>query len=209
MEENKKNLSDSDFYTQACSYFYYHAEQRTTMINYFVAIFAASIALYGTLLSEYAWVSALVAAFMTVVSVVFYFIDLRNRFDVKESQNVIEQIERDYGMDQVHDRYAYGVFCNEANVYRCYGCTPRRADSYKALKRAYKMHKRNRLALECFNAAKAEYLRENKGVSDYELMKSLESNSLISLSFCIKVLYFVCMFISASSVLLAIILALA
>ena len=48
---DKKNLTDSDFYQQACSYFYYHAEQRTTMINYFVAIFAAAIALYGTLLS--------------------------------------------------------------------------------------------------------------------------------------------------------------
>ena len=34
---DKKNLTDADFYQQACSYFYYHAEQRTTMINYFIA----------------------------------------------------------------------------------------------------------------------------------------------------------------------------
>lgn len=204
----KKNLSDSDFYAQACSYFYYHAEQRTTMINYFVAIFAACLALYGTLLSDYAWVSALVAAFMTIVSVVFYFIDLRNRFDVKESQNVIEQIERDYHMDKVHEHYAYGVFSNEANVYKCYGCTPRKG-SYNDLRRAYKKRKRSSRALDTFNTAKAEFLSENKGVSEHELMKSLESNSLISLSFCIKILYFVCMFISASSVVLAAVLALA
>lgn len=204
---DKKNLSDSDFYAQACAYFYYHAEQRTTMINYFVAIFAACLALYGTLLAEYSWVSALVAAFMTIVSVVFYFIDLRNRFDVKESQNVIEQIERDYEMDKVHEHYAYGVFSNEANVYKCYGCTQRRG-SFNDLRREYKKHKRGKLTAAKFEAAKAAFLEKNKGVSEYELMKSLESNSLISLSFCIKILYFICMFISASSVALAIILAL-
>ena len=208
-EKKRKNLSDSDFYTQACSYFYYHAEQRTTMINYFVAIFAACLALYGTLLSEYAWVSALVAGFMTIVSVVFYFIDIRNRFDVKQSQNVIEQIERDYGMDQVSDHYAYGVFNNEANVYKCYGCTPRRKADYKALRRAYRKYTHKRLALEAFNAEKEVFLKAHTGVSDHELMKSLDSNTLISLSFCIKVLYFICIFISASSVALAIILALA
>jgi len=104
MRMDHKNLTDADFYQQACSYFYYHAEQRTTMINFFIAVFAAAIALYGTLLSEYTWVSVLVAVFMTIVSIIFYFIDLRNRFDVKESQNVIEQFERDYGMDKVHDK---------------------------------------------------------------------------------------------------------
>ena len=202
---DNKNLQDSDFYAQACAYFYYHAEQRTTMINYFVAIFAAAITLYGALLSEYAWVSAFVAIFMTMIAVIFYFIDLRNRFDVKESQNVIEQIERDYGMDKVHDRYAYGVFSNEANVYRCYGYTQRRTKSYKNLKRTYKKYQHNRLALEAFNEAKAEYLRENEGVSDYELMKSLKSGTIISLSFSIKVLYFVCIFIGASGGVLAVI----
>ena len=205
---DKKNLTDSDFYAQACSYFYYHAEQRTTMINYFVAIFAAAIALYGTLLSEHTWVSVLVAIFMTVVSVIFYFIDLRNRFDVKESQNVIEQIERDYEMDKIRDKYAYGVFSNEANVYRCYGYHQRHISSYKKLRREYKKLLRNRLALETFNDSKAEYLRENEGVSDYELMKSLKNGSIISLSFCIKILYMICMTISGLSVVLAVFLAL-
>lgn len=205
---DKKNLTDSDFYEQACSYFYYHAGQRTTMINYFVAIFAAAIALYGTLLSEHVWISVLVAMFMTVVSIIFYFIDLRNRFDVKESQNVIEQIERDYGMDKVSDRYAYGVFSNEANVYRCYSHHQRRAGSFKKLKRSYKKFMNDRLSVEDFNASKAEYLRENAGVSEYELMKSLKSRSIISLSFCIKVLYMICIIISALSIVLALFLAL-
>lgn len=205
---DKKNLTDSDFYEQACSYFYYHAEQRTTMINFFIAVFAAAIALYGTLLSEYTWVSVLVAVFMTIVSVIFYFIDLRNRFDVKESQNVIEQIERDYKMDKVHDKYAYGVFSNEANVYRCYGYHQRHKGPYKKLLSTYKRFMSNRLTIEEFNAAKAEYLRDNEGVSEYELMKSLKSGSIVSLSFCIKILYVVCMVISVLSVFLAAFLAL-
>ena len=205
---DKKNLTDTDFYQQACSYFYYHAEQRTTMINFFIAVFAAAIALFGALLAEYTWVSVLVAIFMTIVSVIFYFIDLRNRFDVKESQNVIEQIERDYDMDKVRGKYAYGVFSNEANVYRCYGYRQRRESSYKNLRRAYKKLMRERLTLEAFNASKAEYLKENEGVSEYELMKSLKSGSIISLSFCIKTLYVVCMTISVMSVALATFLAL-
>ena len=205
---DKKNLTDADFYQQACSYFYYHAEQRTTMINFFIAVFAASIALYGTLLSQYAWVSMLVAVFMTIVSVIFYLLDLRNRFDVKESQNVIEQIERDYGMNKVSDKYSYGVFSNEANVYRCYGYHQRREGSYKKLLSAYKKHMRDRLTIEAFNAAKAEYLEENENVSEYELMKSLKSRSIISLSYCIKVLYVVCITISFLAVVLALFLAL-
>ena len=206
---DKKNLTDADFYQQACSYFYYHAEQRTTMINYFIAVFAAAMALYGTLLTEYAWVSMLVAIFMTIVSVIFYLIDLRNRFDVKESQNVIEQIERDYEMNKVRDRYAYGVFSNEANVYRCYGYHQRHEGSYKKLLSAYKKLMRNRITLEAFNASKAEYLQENEGVSEYELNKSLKNGSIISLSLCIKILYLVCIIISILAIALAAFLALA
>ena len=208
MDNDKKNLTDADFYQQACSYFYYHAEQRTTMINFFIAVFAASMALYGTLLFEYTWAGVFVAIFMTIVSLIFYFIDLRNRFDVKESQNVIEQIERDYGMDKVRDKYAYGVFSNEANVYRCYGYTQRNQGKYKKLQREYKSLQRNRLTLEAFNESKAEYLRENENLSEYELMKSLKNGSIISLSFCIKILYMACMVISVFSVILAVILAL-
>ena len=205
---DKKNLTDVDFYKQACAYFYYHAEQRTTMINFFIAAFAASIALYGSLLTKYPWACVLVAIFMTIVSVIFYFIDLRNRFDVKESQNVIEQIERDYEMDKVYDRYAYGVFSNEANVYRCYGYHQRHEESYKKLLSEYKKSLRNPLDFGTFNALKAKYLQENEGVSEYELMKSLKNGSIISLSFCIKILYIVCMAISFLAILLATYLAL-
>ena len=87
--QEKKCLTDQDFYQQACAYFYYHAEQRTTMINYFIAVFAACIALYGSLLEKYTLASMLIAVFLLVVSVLFFMIDLRNKFDVKESQSGI------------------------------------------------------------------------------------------------------------------------
>ena len=61
---DKKDLSNKDFYEQACSYFYYHAGQRTTMINYFIAAFGAFIALYGALISAYTVASMLIAVFM-------------------------------------------------------------------------------------------------------------------------------------------------
>lgn len=85
--DNKNNmetrdLTDKDFYDQACSYFYYHAEQRTTMINYFIAVFAAGLALYGSMLEKYPFASMFVSIFMFVVSLLFHLIDLRNRFDV-------------------------------------------------------------------------------------------------------------------------------
>ena len=94
IRENK-NLTDKDFYDQACSYFYYHAGQRTTMINYFIAAFGAFLALYGALIKDYTLASMLIAVFMGVVSAIFLMIDLRNKFDVKKSENVIRQIERD------------------------------------------------------------------------------------------------------------------
>ena len=111
-------------------------------------------------------------------------------------------------MNKVRDKYAYGVFSNEANVYRCYGYHQRREGSYKKLLSAYKKLMRDRLTLEAFNAAKAEYLEENENVSEYELMKSLKSRSIISLSYCIKTLYIVCITLSFLAIALALLLAL-
>ena len=105
---DKKDLNSKDFYEQACAYFYYHAGQRTTMINYFIAAFGAFIALYGALISTYTIASMLIAVFMGIVSAIFFMIDLRNKFDVKKSENVIRQIERDHGVDKPIGDYPFG-----------------------------------------------------------------------------------------------------
>lgn len=212
MEEKKyiKDLTDRDFYEQACAYFYYHAEQRTTMINYFIAVFAACLALYGSLIKEYPFASLLISGFLFVVARLFYSIDIRNRFDVKHSQSVITQIERDYWMDTLRGgdaTHVYGVFSNEDNIFKYYSREKRRKNkAYKDLRRLHiekKLKKRLRWdktkldALEDkFKKDKAKILKNVETVSDEEFMCSLDSWSITSLSNSIKHLYRLCMGIS-------------
>lgn len=190
-QKNQSNITDKDLYKQACNYFYYHAEQRTNMINYFIAVFGASVALYGALLVEYTPASAFIGAFMFVVAFLFYNIDLRNRFDVKHSQSVICQIEKDIGADvrQEGADCPYGVFSNEDDVFAFYGVSARRKNKiYKELK------------MNQYNPEKLEELiekyKDELNVSEKELRSSLNSRGIISLSQSIKMLYFVCMLIS-------------
>lgn len=206
--DNKNNmetrdLTDKDFYDQACSYFYYHAEQRTTMINYFIAVFAAGLALYGSMLEKYPFASMFVSIFMFVVSLLFHLIDLRNRFDVKQSQCVIAQIEHDYSVDVLRekdDKYVYGVFSNEDNIFKYYGFSKRKKNKeYRELRASYKAWQKNvsnETLKNIFDAKKDTFMKNNNTVSYDELEASFNSRSVITLSWSIKSLYYVCMFIS-------------
>lgn len=208
------DLTDKDFYDQACSYFYYHAEQRTTMINYFIAVFAACIALYGSLLEDYPLASTLVSVFLFVVSLLFFSIDLRNRFDVKQSQAVIAQFERDYDADKIEEKdnkYVYGVFSHEDNTFKYYGYKKRRdnkdymklLDFYKKYKKAEKHRDVDETAYDTaknlYETEKTAFLEKDKTVTESELETSLDSHSIITLSFSIKMLYLVCMGISVAA----------
>lgn len=206
--DNKNNietrdLTDRDFYEQACSYFYYHAEQRTTMINYFIAVFAAGLALYGSMLEKYPFASMFVSVFMFVVSLLFHLIDLRNRFDVKQSQCVIAQIEHDYSVDVLRekdDKYVYGVFSNEDNIFKYYGFSKRKKNKeYRELRASYKAWQKdvsNETLKNIFDAKKDTFMKNNNTVSYDELEASFNSRPVITLSWSIKSLYYVCMFIS-------------
>ena len=218
LKNERNDLTDKDFYQQACAYFYYHAEQRTTMINFFIAVFAACIALYGSLLSEYPVASMLIAVFLFIVSLLFYFIDRRNRFDVKQSQNVIGQIERFYGIDKPlgDKQYAFGVFSNEDNVFKYYNLKCRKKEQnaeYRAIVKLYKKTERlkNRLgsgnsrvrALDDELTRRIDALAAaDDSISRFELVNSIKSGSVISLSFSIKMLYYVCIIISLLAVIL-------
>ncbi len=204
-----RNLTDQDFYQQACAYFYYHAEQRTSMINYFIAVFAACLALYGTLISAYPFASILVAVVLLVVSLLFFSIDRRNRFDVKFSQSVISQIESDYEMNKLRNgesKYVYGVFSNEDNIFRYYGLEHRREAQNAEYRRLRKIHKKIKfrsrfgkstedLDTELISGIDA-YLVNNRMISRSEFEKSIEAPPILSLSKCIRFLYYTCMFIS-------------
>ena len=191
---SSKTLTDVDFYAQACSYFYYHAGQRTTMINYFIAVYGALIALYGAMLASYTLASVLTAFFMGLVSWIFYMIDIRNKFDVKESQNVIEQIERAYGVDKVTEKYPFGVFSNEANVFPSYDIRKRK--DYAELRKIYKQVKKHKVDKQVLSQKIDEFIGENKVIAPHEVYQGLGASPIIPLSFCIKLLYWVCIGIS-------------
>lgn len=206
-----RNLTDKDFYDQACSYFYYHAEQRTTMINYFIAVFAAGLALYGSMLEKYPFASIFVSMFMFVVSLLFHLIDLRNRFDVKQSQCVIAQIEHDYSVDILRtsdDKYVYGVFSNEDNTFKHYGFSKRRKNKeYKKVREAYRLWQEdllNETLKDKYYKERDKFLGKVKKVSSEELEMSFDAKPVITLSWSIKALYYVCMFISIVTFVIAI-----
>ena len=195
---DKKDLNSKDFYEQACSYFYYHAGQRTTMINYFIAAFGAFIALYGALISVYTVASMLIAVFMGIVSAIFFMIDLRNKFDVKKSENVIRQIERDHGVDKPVGDYPYGVFSNETNIYKYYNLKNRRAgNEYTKMRKLAKLVAKGKADEGELDARISAFVQSDPTVSYHEVKDSLTQESIIPLSLCIKLLYVLCMIISA------------
>ena len=195
---DKKDLNSKDFYEQACSYFYYHAGQRTTMINYFIAAFGAFIALYGALISVYTVASMLIAVFMGIVSAIFFMIDLRNKFDVKKSENVIRQIERDHGVDKPIGDYPYGVFSNETNIYKYYNLKNRRiGNEYAKMRKLAKLVAKGKADEGELDARISAFVQSDPTVSYHEVKDSLSQESIITLSLCIKLLYVLCMIISA------------
>ena len=206
---DKKDLNTKNFYDQACAYFYYHAGQRTTMINYFIAAFGAFIALYGALISVYTIASMLIAVFMGIVSMIFFMIDLRNKFDVKKSENVIRQIERDHGVDKPVGDYPYGVFSNETNTYKYYNLKARRSgNEYSKLRKLAKLVAKGKADESELDARIIAFVESDPTVSYHEVKDSLNQETIISLSFCIKLLYILCMVISALAFAFALILVL-
>lgn len=196
----KRNLTDQDFYQQACAYFYYHAEQRTTMINYFIAVFAACIALYGSLLEKFPLACLLVGIFLEAVSILFYKIDVRNKFDVKMSQHVICQYEEDYGVDKPEKDFSLGVFSDEDNVFIYYDRAFRKKNKkYQALQAAYKKNKDK----EALKEAIREVADADPNVSFRAVAESLGKPPIAHLSTCIQLLYFMCMVISGLAILFA------
>jgi len=212
VKEEKNDLTDKDFYDQACQYFYYHAEQRMTMINYFIAVFGAGIALYGNFIEKNPTVGFLISTFLLIISILFCSIDLRNKFDVKQSQSVIAQIEKDYGRDKLKGNDAkatYGVFSNEDNTFRYYGREHRKEEGneeYRELQKLYKQIKalkKKKASEEQIDKLEEElenrvelYLENDGTISKKEFKSSIGKRSIRSLSNSIKYMYYLCMLAS-------------
>jgi hypothetical protein len=140
----------------------------------------------------------LVAVFMGIVSIIFFMIDLRNKFDVKKSENVIRQIEHDYGMDIPHGNYPYGVFSNETHIFDFYDAAERskHKKEYKELCKLQKRVKNGQEKASLLEARIKDYIGDNKTVSAYEVAQSLNQPTIVHLSSSIKLLYLVCAIIS-------------
>ena len=131
--------------------------------------------------------SALIGLFLCFITVLFHKIDIRNQFDVKQSQYVLTQFERDHTADtpsgdQIN---ALGVFSNEENIFELYDSKFRKSKAYLAFLDQY-----NRA--DDKNTVLTTYAKEFK-VSAKELKASLKKSTIPHLSSCIKVLYTSCM----------------
>lgn len=201
-----ERLSHKDFYEQAYAYFTYHAGQRTAMINFYIAVFGASIALYGSLLEKCPPASIMIGLFSCVVTILFYKIDIRNRFDVKMSQSVICQFEQDYGMDRPAEgaKYAYGVFSNEDHNFKYYDPDGRRGETYKKLQKEYQKAKKAGRLPEDLTQRIRDFAAADENISTAALMDSFKSKTIPHLSDLIKWLYGVCGIISVAATALAV-----
>lgn len=186
MEEENK-LTQKDLYDKAYAYFEYHAGQRMNMLNYFIAVFGACVALYGSVLEKMPLASALIGIFLCFISVLFHKIDIRNQFDVKQSQYVLTQFERDHNADKPNGDQinALGVFSNEENIFELYDSEFRKSTKHKDFLKRYKNS-------DDQDAILTQYAKECK-ISASELKASLKKPAIPHMSSCIKVLYTSCL----------------
>lgn len=195
---DEDKITQKDLYDKAYGYFEYHAGQRMNMLNYYIAVFGACVALYGSTLEKMPLASALIGGFLCFISVLFYKIDLRSQFDVKQSQHVLTQFERDMKADRpetAEKANAYGVFSNEDNVFNLYDSRFRKSKDYQDFTREYKE-----------SQSKAEILKKYApqfGVSEAELRASIGKPYIPHLSTCIHVLYITCLLTSILGILAA------
>lgn len=195
-------MEDKEFYDKAFSYFTYHAEQRTTMINFFIAVFGACVALYGSLIIQAPIACVLISVFLLIVSVIFYLIDVRNKLDVKQSQSVLCAFEKKYNVTSSKDHAAFGVFSNEENVFSVYDKKFRKTDpDYVKLKRDLKKLSQSELDNEI-----KKFVETHQNLNPNDVKASLYQPSVPHLSSCIKFLYFICVGISIIGLIAAIVL---
>ena len=193
-------MEDREFYDKAFSYFTYHAEQRTTMINFYIAVFGACIALYGSLIMDAPIACVLISVFLLIVSILFYHIDIRTKLDVKQSQSVLCAFEEKYNVTSSKDHAAFGVFSNEENLFILYDSKFRKKDAQyrKLLKHAKKLSSAE------LDKEINKFIETHENLNANDVKASLSHRAVPHLSCCIKFLYFICTGISIIGIMAAI-----
>ena len=105
------NFNSEQLVEHAWKYFILHSTQRMTLFNYFLFIMAALGAGLGATLqasNKLAYMGVFLSFFVIVVSIVFWKLDQRTSFLIKQSENVL--IYREVRLGN-----GIGIFCNEEN----------------------------------------------------------------------------------------------
>ena len=103
------NISSEQAVEHAWKYFELHSNQRITLFNYFLFIMAGLGTAVGVILqssNKFSYVGIFISIFIIVVSVVFWKLDQRTSFLIKQSEQVFKKLERNSSID-------IGIFCNE------------------------------------------------------------------------------------------------
>jgi len=93
----------------AWKYFELHSNQRTTLFNYFLFIMAGLGAALGAIFqasNKFSYIGIFISIFIVLVSIIFWKLDDRTSFLIKQSEQVFQRLERNSSVD-------IGIFCNE------------------------------------------------------------------------------------------------
>lgn len=199
------NLTEQDFYNQACAYFSYHAGQRTTMINYYIVVLGACLTLYGNFIYTSPFACILIAGFLLAVSILFYNMDQRTKFDVKQSQSVICEFEQRYQVNVRHNKYALGVFSNEDLMFALYDDEFHNDADFQSLRKlALQLaRKYDSDTKSTFDTKFAEFCDNHKDYHPDILRSCLTAKKIPHLSASIRYLFFICMAISVLGIVAA------
>jgi len=102
-------ISSDQAVEHAWKYFELHSNQRTTLFNYFLFIMAGLGTAIGVILqahTKFSYVGIFLSCFVTLVSYLFWKLDQRTSFLIKQSEQIFKNLERNSSVD-------IGIFCNE------------------------------------------------------------------------------------------------
>lgn len=103
------NFNSEQLVEHAWKYFILHSTQRMTLFNYFLFIMAALGAGLGATLqasNKLAYMGVFLSFFVIIVSIVFWKLDQRTSFLIKQSESVLIELE-------VRSGDGIGIFSNE------------------------------------------------------------------------------------------------
>ena len=93
----------------AWKYFELHSNQRITMFNYFLFIIAGLGTAIGVSMQSsntFAYIGIFLSVFLSITAFIFWKLDQRTSFLIKQSEDVFKRLERNSEID-------IGIFCKE------------------------------------------------------------------------------------------------